>query len=259
MWFEGKTAAVVITLGLLWTTWAKAEDAARFEHYCSATGTTTLLVVDVTYDEQDRALFLAFAIEVLKKLDGPGRFVIRTIEDSFAKSRKLVSACVPYCPPLSWWNQIFSTCTVGGLREDQKHLAVEVREAISTILRQSVELPSSAIIRTLATGLPAESIPGNKTSLFVLSDMIENSEVMGARKLFSTPNGALISELASAKLIPDLKNADVRAVGIGRAGSVDRRPLSNAELQKLQNFWDNYFKAGGAASVVLSPTIPQNL
>jgi hypothetical protein len=130
---------------------------------------------------------------------------------------------------------------------------------MTTILDQSAELPSSAIIRTLATVIPSEIVPHHKMSLFVLSDMIENSEVMGAGKFFSTPNSKLLSEFVAAKLIPDLKGADVRAVGIGRAGSEDRRPLSNYELHKLQDFWDGYFNAAGAASVVLSPNIPQNL
>ena len=89
--------------------------------------------------------------------------------------------------------------------------------------------------------------------------MIENSEVMGAGKFFSTPDNQLLNQFAAAKLIPDLKGAHVRAVGIGRAGSEDRRPLSNPELQKLQDFWRGYFTAGGASSVILSPNIPQNL
>ena len=52
--------------------------------------------------------------------------------------------------------------------------------------------------------------------LFILSDMIENSELMGWGKFFHTSNRGLLSELAGFKLIPyNTVHNDKPAMGLG--------------------------------------------
>jgi hypothetical protein len=49
-----------------------------------------------------------------------------------------------------------------------------------------------------------------------------------------------------------LRNAAVSVAGVGRAGTKDRRPLSVAELNKLEEFWKAYFVESGARPVIIS-------
>ena len=98
-------------------------------------------------------------------------------------------------------------------------------------------------------------VQGRPLSLYIYSDLIENSDYLSGRKFFSTPVDRLIGQLRKDKLIAPLKNANVLAAGVGRGGTKDRRPLGVAEQQKVTEFWTAYFKESGATSVEVGQNI----
>jgi hypothetical protein len=100
-----------------------------------------------------------------------------------------------------------------------------------------------------------DGVEGRPLSLYIYSDLIENSDYLPGRKFFSTPVDRLIGQLRKDKLIAPLKNANVQAAGVGRGGTKDRRPLGVAEQQKVTEFWTAYFKESGANSVEVGQSI----
>jgi hypothetical protein len=100
-----------------------------------------------------------------------------------------------------------------------------------------------------------DAVNGHKLSLYIYSDLIENSEYLPGRKFFSTPVPQLVTMLQKDKLIPPLKDAEVHIAGVGRGGTKERRPLTVAEQRKVTEFWNAYFKLSGANSIDIGQNI----
>ena len=111
-------------------------------------------------------------------------------------------------------------------------------------------MPHSDIIRTIFSVAKEDATPEHPITLYVYSDLIENSDYLPTKLLFSHSTRRLMYGLTSHfHLIAALKDAEVFVSGVGRAGTLDRRPLKVAELQKLTEFWQAYFKECGAKSI----------
>lgn len=233
-----------------------APAAAADGRYCSDDAANVILYLDVTtpYDDIDKRALADGIGRIFEGLKGGERLSIRTIEDSFPNSVRLVESCIPYCPSDGFFGDLFSECTEGAAINDNKALRRRIIEALAGRLNRTTELPFSEIVRTLALSAPEEYRKDRRNTVFVFSDMIENSSYLPGRDFLTADTGALIEKLVADKLVPDLWEADVHVFGVGRAGAAHRDALSQDRLQKVSEFWLKYFAACGATA-----TMHQNL
>lgn len=224
----------------------QAGDSTRF---CDDAAPNIVLFFDVTtpYDDIDKSALIDGVSRIFDSLKGGERIAMRTIEDAFSSSRRLLDACVPYCPPAGLLGDLFSNCTAGIVINEKKLLARTVVERLSSLLESATELEHSEIIRTLTAALAEESRDGRDNRIFIYSDMIENSQYLSGKDFFAAKEGAIVDRLEHDGLLPKVWQADVHVFGMGRAGIPGSRTVLNQDkLQKLTTFWTKYFAAGGA-------------
>ena len=148
-------------------------------------------------------------------------------------------------------------CNDGAIRTDRESVYEDIVGSLRQRLSKFEEKRHSDIVRTVLLAAKEEAVNGRKLSLYIYSDLIENSEYLSGQRFFSTPVPQLLAKLQKDKLIPALKNADVHVAGVGRGATKDRRPLTVAEQRKVTEFWEAYFKESGADSVDIGQNIPE--
>lgn len=230
--------------------------AASERDYCADEAPNVVLYLDVStpFDEVDKRTLIDGIGRIFETLEGGARLSIRTIEDTFANSRRLLEDCVPTCPG-GFFGDMFSSCTEGMMIEDTKALRRKIVESIGGRLNAAAaELPHSEIVRTLALSATEEYRRGRRNLLFVFSDLIENSQFLPGSEFMTAPDGAIIEKLSASNLLPDLWEAEVRVFGVGRAGTPERPALTQDKLQKVTGFWLKYFAACGA-TVTMQPNL----
>jgi hypothetical protein len=238
-------ALLPLAAALLWLSGsAQALDNKR---YCDSDGGNVVLYLDVTtpYDDTDKRALVEGIAGIFEGLRGGERLSIRTIEDSFPKSVRLLEACVPSCPG-GVLDDLFSDCTEGVVINDTKALRRQIVDALAPRLSGPSELLQSEIIRTLALSSAEEFREGRANAIYVFSDMIENSAYLSGADFFATENAALVARLADEKLVPNLLHADIGVFGVGRGGGEKRGALTQERLRKLLDFWEMFFLAAGA-------------
>jgi hypothetical protein len=223
--------------------------------YCKSDGRIALFLVDITtpYDQTDKDLIVKATDKILASLVGGEKVIIRTITDSHTRSEQLVERCIPFCAA-EGLSRIF-LCNDGAIRTDRENVYEDIVGSLRQRLSKFEERRHSDILRTVLLAAKEDAINGHKLSLYIYSDLIENSEYLSGRKFFSTAVPRLIATLQKDKLIPSLKNADVHIAGVGRGGTKDRRPLTVAEQRKVSEFWEAYFKEAGANSIDIGQNI----
>ena len=217
--------------------------------YCKSDGRIALFLVDITtpYDQTDKDIIVKATDRILASLNGGEKIIIRTITDSHTRSEQLIERCIPYCAA-EGFSRIF-LCNDGAIRTDREGVYADIVESLRQRLAKFEETRHSDILRTVVLAAKEDAVQGRSLSLYIYSDLIENSDYLPGRKFFSTPVDRLIGQLRKDKLIAPLKNANVIAAGVGRGGTKDRRPLGVAEQRKVTEFWTAYFKESGANSV----------
>jgi hypothetical protein len=221
--------------------------------YCRGGGRLVLLLIDITtpYDQTDKNAIVQMTDRVLTSIEGGDRLIVRTISDSHTRSERLAERCIPHCPESALWKRMLN-CSDGLIRTDFDAVRAEIIAAMRNRLATFHDLPYSDIVRTISTVLQEERRDVGEVSLYMYSDLIENSDYFPSKYLFSYTLQRLIFGLQHYKLIPNLKGAKVQVAGFGRAGTADRRPLKIEELNKLREFWSGLFKEAGAASISIS-------
>ena len=223
--------------------------------YCKSDGRIALFLVDITtpYDKTDKDIIVKATDKILASLNGGEKIIIRTITDSHTRSEQLIERCIPYCAA-EGFSRIF-LCNDGAIRTDREGVYADIVESLRQRLAKFEETRHSDILRTVVLAAKEDAVQGRPLSLYIYSDLIENSDYLPGRKFFSTPVDRLIGQLRKDKLIAPIKNANVIAAGVGRGGTKERRPLGVAEQRKVTDFWTAYFKASGAKSVEVGQNI----
>ena len=229
-----------------------ASAALAAPDYCADTAANVVVYVDKTtpYDDTDKTALVDGVSRLFESLSGGERFTIRTIAQSFTASVSLMDACVPYCPPGGLFGDLFSDCTEGMMLNDRKHVRDLVVGQLRALLADFVELPNSEIVRTIALSASSEQRPSQPLRIYAFTDLIENSVYLPGKQFFSDSNDKLLARIEADGLVPDLAGASVRIFGVGRGGTAERRPLDQALLTKLMDFWQRYFAAAGATVTI---------
>ena len=249
------TCLLSIALLKLFATSAAIAQTSDNRSYCKSDGRIALFLVDITtpYDQTDKDIIVKATDRILASLNGGEKIIIRTITDSRTHSEQLIERCIPYCAA-EGFSRIF-LCNDGAIRTDREGVYTDIVESLRQRLAKFEETRHSDIVRTVVLAAKEDAVEGRPLSLYIYSDLIENSDYLPGRKFFSTPVDRLISQLRKDKLIAPLKKANVQAAGVGRGGTKDRRPLGVAEQQKVTEFWTAYFKESGANSVEVGQNI----
>lgn len=221
--------------------------------YCSKTARIQVFLLDITtkYDDIDKRIIERMMGDVLSSAAGGDRIIIRTIADSHTRSERLIERCVPYCAARGFFEELVK-CSEGSIRADKEFVRRDILSALRTKLSTFEELKYSDIIRTISSVSVEDAQTGQRMMLHVYSDLIENSDYMSGAAFFYYSVPFKIEGLKKLKLIAQLKDAEVDVVGVGRAGTADRRPLTVGELAKVTDFWNAYFKESGATKVRIS-------
>lgn len=245
------------TMALLFVFAEAARADLLFGDYCAPGAASVVFMLDVTtpYDDIDRAVLRDSALKVFNRLEGGQKLTIVTIEDSFSHSRRLIEACIPFCPENgSVIDILLSNCTEGVLFQRRRELAAHLRTTLDLMLGASAELPRSDIIRTVYYAMKGDTgTAPTHVELYIFSDMLENSGFMTLRELFGSKTAWLIQKARQGSLVPSMPGAAVRIFGVGRRHSQGKPELTVAEMKRLTDFWRGYFDAAGAASIEISP------
>jgi hypothetical protein len=223
--------------------------AGDFDKYCAPAAANVVLYLDVTtpYDAIDRASLVDGVEKIFAALGDGDRLSIRTIEDSFPNSHRLIDACMPFCKSEGFLNDLFSDCTEGVVIEDKRRLQTDIVAEITKVASNSVELKTSEIIRTLALSSAEEYRKGQENAFFIFSDMIENSTYLPSGDFLRERNSQIISNLAKDRLVPNLRGAVVTVFGVGRKGDPQARDaLEQKKIDKITDFWEAFFSLAGA-------------
>src|SRR6266403_5464399 len=243
------TCLLSIALLKLFATSAAIAQTSDNRSYCKSDGRIALFLVDITtpYDQTDKDLIVKATDKILASLAGGEKVIVRTITDSVTRSEQLVERCIPVCAA-EGLSRLF-LCNDGAIRTDRESVYEDIVGSLRQRLSKFEERRHSDILRTVLLAAKEDAVNGHKLSLYIYSDLIENSEYLPGRKFFSTPVPQLVTMLQKDKLIPPLKDAEVHIAGVGRGGTKDRRPLTVAEQRKVTEFWNAYFKLSGANSI----------
>jgi hypothetical protein len=228
--------------------------------YCEIGDQSSLFLIDRTtqYDDTDQRVIIESIGAVIDGLGAGDRIVLATIGSHYSQSERLANECKPGCPanqgPL---DSMVGGCSAMIAQADLREFKSTLVKSVGPLTTTTEEAKKSDITGTIAQWTKAP--PGGKpfTSVYVFSDMLENSQGLPwASFRAMTPEKAL--ELADRfKVLPEVKDAEVRIVGFGRLHDPGRPPLP-AELDaRLRTFWTAYFQAGGAASVSFEGAIRQ--
>jgi len=243
-----------VLLGFYLTGTAVAETGDN-RSYCKSDGRIALFLVDTTtpYDQTDKDLIVKATDKILASLAGGEKVIVRTITDSVTRSEQLVERCIPVCAA-EGLSRLF-LCNDGAIRTDRESVYEDIVGSLRQRLSKFEERRHSDILRTVLLAAQEDAVNGHKLSLYIYSDLIENSEYLPGRKFFSTHVPQLVTMLQKDKLIPPLKDAEVHIAGVGRGGTKERRPLTVAEQRKVTEFWNAYFKLSGANSIDIGQNI----
>src|SRR5260370_2618011 len=118
---------------------------------------------------------------------------------------------MPYCAG-EGVSRIF-LCNDGAIRTDREGVYTDIVESLRQRLAKFEETRHSDIVRTVVLAAKEDAVEGRPLSLYIYSDLIENSDYLPGRKFFSTSVDRLIIQLRKDKLIAPLNNPNVQPPG----------------------------------------------
>jgi hypothetical protein len=242
--------------------------------YCKYRSAGVLFLVDITtrYDDADRQQFESALTELLARLRYGERLIVRSIEETFERSRVLFDRCLPGCPSKGF----------GDLLSDCKPLiasvhAIDFKQALVNSVREvhqnSQDQKRSDLLNVLRSHTSFLNQFKDEKEIWFFSDMLENASINVRR--FQGSTESLLRVVHQKNLIPQLKHVKVRIYGMARADTFVSEPptkivpgkgkkkkdgppkeeelhkdrLSKREYDRVVDFWRGYFRASGAEVV----------
>lgn len=227
------------------------EGAGGAFDYCDAGKATSLFLIDRTTqaDATDRSIMMESLGTVVDGLGSGDRIVVATIGPHYTQTERLVNACKPGCPENQGaMDYMLGQCSAMQAKSDERVFMQQLVRALEPVTRQAEEAPTSDIVRTIAQW--THNPPGGRTysTVYIFSDMLENSQVLPWRTFKTQPAEESLATAEEYQLVPDLPGADVRIVGFGRSHDPGRPPLDPDVDLRIRTFWTEYFAEGGATT-----------
>lgn len=225
---------------------------AQADGYCAFGQTSSLFLIDQTtpYDDTDRAVITESIGTVVDQL-GPGdRIVLATISDHYTKSSRLINACKPGCPEgKGALDSMVGGCSSMKALADERQFMASLVQTLAPAVRGSSSFDRSAIMSTIAQWTQAPPGGQSFSSVYIFSDMLENSQALPWSDFRSMEPDAAMALAEQLRYVPAVQGADVRIVGFGRSHNPGRPPLDPELDARLREFWTVYFYAGGASVI----------
>lgn len=232
--------------------------SAAPQDYCQYGDRTTLIFIDRTtqYDDLDKELFVRGFERIVSTFRAGDRVSVNTIAGDYSQSERVFDRCVPGCPDSGVLSWVFSTCRSMVARADFSRFRVELASSIRRMLDELRSYERSDIIRTVArvtqtaSGAQVDTEDARRVrTVFIFSDLLENSSDLPWPKIIRTPPRDLMERLRRDDLLPRLDGARVSAFGIGRNHDRARSPLGAANEKRLRDFWAALLWEGAAEHV----------
>ena len=241
---------------ILWLVSHKVEAA---QEYCLPGGRTSLIFIDRTtpYDNRDKKVFTSGIQKIVDRFQFGEKVIVFTINDNYVESQKTFDKCFPGCPEENVWSWFLGNCRAFEARADRANFVRDLAINIRQLLDDVQEYPRSDIARTIARVTEAISQgigrrpDGALSSVFVFSDLIENSVEFPWPSIVRTDAESTIKKMIALNSLPSLSGAEVYVFGFGRFHNKERTPLRTETENRTRNFWSAYFMAGGASSIFI--------
>jgi hypothetical protein len=229
---------------------AQPAGAAK-QDYCQVTnGDTVVFIVDRTeaFDEQDQETFADGIGRIYDSLEAGDHFVVHTIAEDHAASRRVFNQCRPGCPDLSFLDGLVGTCRESRARRDARTFQSDFLKSVQPLIRDTEEHPGSAIIETIHA-IAAEYRDEGISRMVIYSDLIENSRFGSFHALTAGRGKQTLERVRTSGQIPDLEGTEVEVYGFGRNQGHNRKGLSPATMDAVRSFWTELFRIAGAEPV----------
>jgi len=219
--------------------------------YCDAGQATSLFLIDRTTqaDATDKSVMMESLATVVDGLGSGDRIVVATIGPHYTNTERLVNACKPGCPENQGaMDYMLGQCSAMQAKADERVFMQQLVRALEPVTRGSEEAATSDIVRTIAQW--THNPPGGRSysTVYIFSDMLENSQVLPWRTFKTQPPETSLATAEQYQLVPDLPGAEVRIVGFGRSHDPGRPPLDPDVDLRVRTFWTEYFAEGGATT-----------
>ena len=218
-----------------------------------------LIFVDRTtsFDDIDKRIFADGFDRIMSRLRVGDRVFVQTIGGDYTKSETVFNQCLPGCPDEGLVNWLMGSCKSviarGDLAQFRSNLAGDVRN----LLEHPESYKHSDIARTVANLSRIHAARAQKNGqapvglVFLFSDLLENSTVVPWRMLAGRKAKAALEAIRREEQLPELHDAEVAAFGFGRSHDPKRSALSPPTARAVKDFWEAYFKQGGARDIYI--------
>jgi hypothetical protein len=197
-----------------------------------------LLLIDRTtaFDETGARSLREGVRKLTRSLCPEDYFAVFSIAAHLTDSEPLFEKTMPGCEDRG----LMTSCDALGGARKRKQLRAEILSMIERIIVNTRSLSGSAIARTLVSTMEAN---GRFDRIYIWSDGFENS----ADCRF--PNTPIAECKLTMRSRRSLQGSRITFFGAGRTDSEPRRPLSDAELERLEAFWNSLLQPAGARNV----------
>lgn len=179
------------------------------------------------------------SLEGIRESIQPGERVLVGVSTGHLSETRIIMDSVK--PAKSLWESPLK------IRAKEKNFSECFQKMEQTLSAGTEEHKTSAILETLS--FVANTLNADQSSpkrLFVISDMMQNSDALSFFKLKSVDGDSILKKLEKEQLVCNLKGTEVVVAGAG-GGSSDEK------VRQVEQFWKKYFQAAGAVLKFYGP------
>lgn len=231
-------------------------------NYCEQGGRkTAVFLIDASdpYSEVDRNTLLRGFRDLLPKLEGGERLIIKDIGMYRDSSRTLFDDCYPTCPFNLGLGEV---CRRQLVTADREKFSRSILNALkdSVFSEKARELPGSSIVGSIAQTIKQYPSPN---LLIVYSDFMEYSGQNKGRQNVNFYKDTerqindFLKSVISDRQVPDLSGTQFIGFGFGKRLG-ESEPIPSKQNQLVASFWNRYLETSGTQSPILTREFPQN-
>ncbi|MFZ5815257.1 MAG: hypothetical protein ACOY93_08130 [Bacillota bacterium] len=190
-----------------------------------------------------RDQYLAQVERIVAHVPPGGRLVVLPVS---ARSLTAPAAVDLTFPEYVWWrtNSLTHSREMGRRRK-------EALEGVTALLQQRLPGKGTALLDSLLQVQEfLKPYPEGTAALYIISDMVEQSELLDLWNLTEAGVGPALAKVEEGGRLPALKGAAVTVAGLEAAGS-----LPAARVMAIRSFWEQLLQRADGRLLWYSPTL----
>lgn len=245
-----KTSRLISALLIAWSSNLAARPLEASDTSASGRHGATLLFIDFTTkpDVRDARILLAGVAKILEASEMAGRFMVKSITESYAQSEIIFEARFPDCRDTS----ILADCSIEAAKFQKRRLATRLAGELRALIKNSEGARNSDILGTIVLQTLAY---GSISQIYVFTDGIDSVAGVHFRHASSGEVGRYCEALVRGQQAKPLSGTKLVMFGVGRNHDGDRTPLPLSDYFKLKFNWEACLNALGAAAVTIVPQL----